>query len=100
MPHSVADPGFGQGGARIFFRDFADIAKQSQVSKVSNIIFQQKNLGILTKLFFFWFADTLICKPGGLGPTWAQEAVTFLTSKYVSSNYPEHFLLTFQNNFM
>ena len=26
---SVADPGFGQGGAKNFSRDFADVAKQS-----------------------------------------------------------------------
>ena len=31
---SVADPGFGQGGGpRIFFRDFADIAKRSRAKK-------------------------------------------------------------------
>ena len=32
----LADPGFGQGGApRIFFRDFADVARWSRVSEVS-----------------------------------------------------------------
>ena len=41
---SVADPGFGQGGPRIFFRDFANIAKQSRASKVNNIIFQYKRI--------------------------------------------------------
>ena len=31
----VADPGFGQGGPRKFFQDFANTGKWSQVSKVS-----------------------------------------------------------------
>ena len=51
---AVADPGFGQGGGpRIFFQDFTNIAKQSLMRKANNIIFQYKNLGILTNLFFF-----------------------------------------------
>ena len=41
---SVADPGFGQGGAKNFFRDFADVAKRSPASKVNNIIFQYKRI--------------------------------------------------------
>ena len=41
----VADPGFGQGGGpRIFFRDFADVAKRSLASKANNIIFQYKRI--------------------------------------------------------
>ena len=33
---ALADPGFGQGGGpRNFFRDFADVAKRSQVSEAS-----------------------------------------------------------------
>ena len=32
---SVADPGFGQGGAKNFFRDFADLAKRSPASKAT-----------------------------------------------------------------
>ena len=35
---SLADPGFGQGGPRNLFRDFANVAKWSWVREVSNII--------------------------------------------------------------
>ena len=41
---TVADPGFGQGGAKNFFRDFADVAKRSRVSKANNVIFQYKRI--------------------------------------------------------
>ena len=41
---AVADPGFGQGGAKNFFRDFADVAKQSLATKANNIIFQYKRI--------------------------------------------------------
>ena len=44
MNDSVADPGFGQGGAKNFFRDFADVAKRSPASKANNIIFQYKRI--------------------------------------------------------
>ena len=33
-----------RGGPRFFFRDFADVAKRSQVSKANNIIFQYKRI--------------------------------------------------------
>ena len=32
---ALADPAFGQGGPKIFFQDFAHIAKQSQASEAS-----------------------------------------------------------------
>ena len=46
----------------------------------------------------------LVCRyisllTNSLGPSWGPEALAFLTSKYVSSYYSEHFLLKFQNNF-
>ena len=41
---SVADPGFGQGGAKNFFPRFSRQAKQSLASKVNNIIFQYKRI--------------------------------------------------------
>ena len=41
---SVADPGFGQGGAKNFFRDFADVVKRSPAGKENNIIFQYKRI--------------------------------------------------------
>ena len=51
---AVADPGFGQGGSRIFFRDFADIAKQSWASKVINIIFQYKRIQTFWQICSFF----------------------------------------------
>ena len=38
MDLPVADSSFGQGGSQKFFRDFADVAKQSQVSEVNYVI--------------------------------------------------------------
>ena len=35
---------WSRGRPRIFFRDFADVAKQSPVSKANNIIFQYKRI--------------------------------------------------------
>ena len=133
---SVGDPGFGQGGHRKNFRDFADTAKCSRVNKANQywrgsrthlrvlevltfltvncaffhfswyffkfltyifvIYFNIKMLAILTNAFLVYFADTLVCKIGVLGPLWILETVAFLTSKYVSFYYPEHFCWNFK----
>ena len=78
------------------------------VGTLQNIYFNIKDYGHFDKFVLQnWFSlyqyqtlyQTLVCKPGVWSLLWAPEAVVFLTSKYVSSYYPEHFLLTFQNNF-
>ena len=68
----LVDPGFGRGG-RIFFRDFADVAKRSQVSKVSQ----------------YW--------PGSRTCLRALEALAFLTLKYAFSHFSWYFFFKLFN---
>ena len=56
IPEAVADPGFGQGGPRIFFRDFADVVKRSWAIKVNNIIFQYKRIWEFLQICSFFFS--------------------------------------------
>ena len=60
-----------RGGPRNLFREFADIAKQSQVSEVSQ----------------YW--------PGSRALRWALEALVFLTIKYAFSHFSWYFFFKF-----
>ena len=64
---ALADPEFGQGGPRNFFRDFADIANWSWVSKASQ----------------YWLGSRACLR--------ALEALAFLTLKYAVSTFPSTF---------
>ena len=64
---TLADPGFGQGGPQKFFRDFADIAKRSQVSEVSQ----------------YWLGSRAHLR--------ALEALALLTLKYAFSHFSWYF---------
>ena len=67
------DPGFGQGGPQKFFRDFADIAKQSRVREASQ----------------YW--------PGSRAHLRALEALAFSTAKYVFSHFSWYFFFKLFN---
>ena len=64
-----ADPGFGQGGPQVLRPKVADIAKQSCMSKVSNL------------------------RPGSRAHLWALEAFGFLMLKYAFSHILETLFL-------
>ena len=61
---ALADPGFGQEGPRIFYRDFADVAKQSRASQ-------------------YWLGSRALRR--------ALEALSFLTLKCAFSTFPGPF---------
>ena len=73
---SLADPAFGQGGPRNFFRDFVDVAKQSQASRVSK----------------YW--------PGSRARLRAMEALAFLTIKHAFSYFYWYFFFKFLCTFV
>ena len=47
---------WSRGGPRIFFRDFADIAKRSWAIKVNNIIFQYTRIWEFLQICSFFFS--------------------------------------------
>ena len=71
---SLADPGFGQGGApEIFFRDFADVVKQSQASEASQ----------------YWLGSRAHLR--------ALDALAFLTVKYAFFHFSWYFFFKLFN---